>query len=165
MPMSAPRTRVGQLRRKLRAHNRRVLSIVFLSVVSGVALWLASYFVASWLVLLFLSAAIGPEARMPAHFTRVFVIIGAVVFIAAWIEKRLNRHPRPGDKKSSLRLAFDFLFTPSRLLLSLPDNLAAWQNLTDAELRQAIPFIDRIRAARKFPLHSAPVEIPDDRDR
>jgi hypothetical protein len=29
----------------------------------------------------------------------------------------------------------------------------------------AIPFIDRVRAARRFPLQAAPVEIPNDRSR
>jgi hypothetical protein len=147
----------------LRAHNRRVLLVCFFAVIAAGALWLGAYLVSYWLTLLFLSAICGGDARMPAHFNVVFGSAAAIIFAATWVERWLHPHPRPPDKKSRLRVTLDFLFTPARLLFSLRDNLRAWLNLSAAELPVAIAFMDRVRAARKFPLHAMPVEIPDAR--
>lgn len=156
------RTRAGTLRRKLRAHNLQVLSILVLSVIGSVLLWLGGYFFGYWMLLVLATVAHGTEAQMPAQYTKVYAFAAVFVFCAAWVERRLRPDPRPADKKPPLIIALDFVFTPARMLLSLRENAAAWQSLSDSELQQAIAFIDRVKAARRFPVHAAPVEIPDD---
>jgi hypothetical protein len=158
----ADRTRAGALRQKLRAHNLHVLSILFLSVIGSALLWLGAYFFGYWMLLVLVTIAHGTEAQMPPQYTKVYLIVAACAFCAAWIDRRLRPDPRPADKKPPFVIALDFVFTPARMLLSLRDNASAWQSLSDADLQQAIAFIDRVRAVRRFPVHTAPVEIPDD---
>jgi hypothetical protein len=158
-----PRSRVELLRRRLRAHNAQVLLMVGLSLVTSLALWGTAYIAAYWLVLLGLTVAQGPYPQMPRHFNRVLAVVAGVSLLVAWMEKRARqRNERAVDKKPGVEIALEIALLLPRLTLAIPDNLSAWQRLSDDELRQAIAFTDKVRAARRFPVHSAPVEIPDD---
>jgi hypothetical protein len=165
MHLPFSRTRAGRLRRRVRAHNFRVLGSTIFAVVVVIVLWIAAYAACYWLVLLFLTSVVGPYARMPARFSEGFGIVSGLLLAAAWVIRWLHPHPRPPDKKGRLAYALDFLLTLPRLTLGVGQNLSAWQSLRRSDLPAAVQLVDRVREVRKMPLHSLPVEIPDQRRR
>ncbi len=152
---------IDRLRRRVRKHNWQVLAFSFLSLAAAVFLWGALYFVAYWVVLFALTVLRGAEAQMPRGFTAAFALAGLALLAVAVAERRWRVNDRPIDKKPRAVIALDFLLSVPRITLAVQENLSAWVSLTPSELALAAHLVDRVRQARKLPLHAAPLEIPE----
>jgi len=111
------------------------------------------------------TTVLAESARIPSGFGGGFFTVSAVLVLIAWCDQRMFPDQRPPDARSAVEIFGDFLLFVPRLTLAVPANLSAWQALSPAELDAAAQLVVRVIRERKAPLHSAPLEIPNDRAR
>lgn len=153
------------LRARIRRHNWHVAGLSLATLLGAAALWLAAYGIAYWLMLLALSATVGEEAQPLPYFRDCFIGLAATLLFFAWLHRRLNPDERPRDRKTAGEVAFDFVLLIPRMTLAVWGNLSAWLSLNAAELQGASDLLERVRAQKKVPLQTAPIDLPEEKSR
>jgi hypothetical protein len=153
------------LRAHLARHNRHVLGITGVTLLTAALLWLVLYGLAHWLTLFGLTAVRGGEAALPPGFRRGFLLAAAALLAVAWLQRWLFPEHLPPDKKSLGAVLADLALAIPRATLAVWGNLSAWLRLSRAEIRLAADLVDQVARAQRIPLQSAPLLIPDERAR
>ena len=160
-----PREIAASLRAHLARHNARVLLLSAATFAAAILLWTVLYVIAQWLTLLALVAARGEDTPLPRGFPTVFGAAVLCLLAYAWIDRRLTPNDMPRDDKSAGEIAEDFLLAIPRTTLAAWSTLTAWQRLTAHEFALAATFLDRLTREHRVPMHSLPLDIPDEAER
>ena len=168
-PHDAPQLRVvtvegtaRALRREIAGHNRRVALIAVFTLVVAAGLWIVLYAVCAWVLMLALIAIGTERATLPHGFTILYAVTAACAVGYAWIDRHFTPNEIPRDDKSPVEIASDFLLALPRITLAVGGTLRAWLHVSAAECEIAAAFLHRLGEERRLPLHSVPLDIPDE---
>jgi hypothetical protein len=157
----SPREIAAALRLHLAEHNRRATLFAAGMLAVSLLLWLALYFVAHWLTMLFVTVVSEGTAPVPRGVGVVFGAVVASLLAYAWVDRRLRPDERPRDVKPFSEVALDVILGLPRLTLGAWATLTARQHLADAELVQAGEFLARLGATGRLAISTAGYEMPD----
>ncbi|MEI9897380.1 MAG: hypothetical protein WDN28_26880 [Chthoniobacter sp.] len=163
-PVLRVRTPAGTaevLRAHLARHNRRVLALTAATLVAALAAWALLYFVSCWLMVLGFAVFDSPRTRLPHGYGLLFTVTALCAIGYAWIDQRLTPNARPRDKKSFLEIAMEFALAVPNMTLAVGGTLAAWQSLSDEDLREAAELLHRLGEEKRVPMSSVRLQIPD----
>lgn len=150
------------LRLHFAEHNLRVALLSLLTLVASLALWFLLRATARWLSLLTISAVQGTDARLPRSLDSIFLFAAATSLFVAWVDRRMTTDDRARDHKSAAEIVWEILLAIPRSTLAIGATLSAWQHLSRLELTTAATLVARLRAHRRMPLHTLPLEIPEE---
>jgi hypothetical protein len=142
-----------------------VLELSLGTLAVALVAWTALYFIAQWLTLLFLVAAMSEDRPLPDGFTTVFIFIAGCLIAYAWLDRRLTPDERPRDSRSRGEIATDVVLALPRFTIAAWQNLDARQHLTQAELEQAATFLTHLSSAGTLPIAAAGYDLPDPAER
>jgi len=151
------------LRAHFADHNFRVALLTLFTLVAAIALWFLLHAVLGWLSLLAVTTVKGTEARMPAFVEPVFWCGAAALLAAAWIDRRFRPDDRARDHKSAVEIAWEILLAIPRVTLAIGGTLSNWQSLSVHEIKTAAELLQQLMGNHRLPLHSLPLEIPNDK--
>jgi hypothetical protein len=157
----APYEIAGALRVHFAEHNRRATLFAAGMLALSLVLWLALYFVAHWLTMLFVTVVSEGTAPVPRGVAVVFGAVAACLLAYAWVDRRLRPDERPRDVKPIAEVVADVVLGLPRMTLGAWSTFTARQKLTDTELAQAGEFLARLATAGRVPLSTAGYEMPD----
>lgn len=149
------------LRAHLAKHNRWVLVLTAVTSVAALAAWALLYFVSIWMLVLFMATFDIPNAHIPRRFWVLYLVAALCGVAMAWLDSRLSPNARPVDRKHPWEIFMDFLLAVPRMTLAIGGNLAAWQKLSDAELREAAELLHRLGSEKRVPMSGVRLQIPD----
>lgn len=153
------------LRREVAAHNRQVLLIALVTAAFAAILWSLLYGICGWLIILGSTITEQSTFAIPRGFSVVFAFAALCALIYTWIDNRLHAHALPRDDKNAAAIAADFLLALPRITLSIWGTLRAWLWLKGADRTLAAALLHRLQRDRRVPLHSLPVDLPDEPQR
>ncbi|MCE9608770.1 MAG: hypothetical protein K8R23_00940 [Chthoniobacter sp.] len=153
------------LRREVATHNRQVLLIAFFTAFVAALLWSLLYAVCEWLTILATTISEQSEFAIPRGFGVIFAFAALCSLIYTWIDNRLHAHALPRDDKNAAAITADFLLALPRITLSIWGTLRAWLWLDSADHTLAAALLHRLQRDRRVPLHSLPVDLPDEPQR
>lgn len=149
------------LRRHFAQHNRRVWLLLAFSLCALAILWAGLYAAAYWLTLLALSVSGGIDAGIPQSFSTRFILVAALLCVAAFFADALFRKPRLKDRNTPTGVLWDFLLAVPRATLSLPNTMRAFHRLDARELGVAWELLQVIEQQRRLEWAKVPLHVPD----
>lgn len=127
----------GVFRAHFARHNRQVLALTAITLVTAILLWGVAYIVIYWVALFAMTVAQGLEAHLPASFLPAFIAYAIGLCLIGWMAQKLWPDYFLRDKKSAFEIFMDFVLAAPRVTLAVWGNLSAWQSLDDDELLEA----------------------------
>ncbi len=155
----------ASLRRHFAAHNRRVVLLLFLSIVLVVVGWMLCYAFALWLILMVRTlAAPLDSAGVPTRFPLLFALASLLLVAGLRLARRQNIE-RPVDRIRWWQHLAQVVLALPAATLSVWGTFTAYQFLKPHEIESAWHLLRRIHRDRRLPIQFVPQEIPDEEER
>ncbi len=165
MQQRASRKLAESLREHMVRHNWQVLGFTLLTTGTSILLWAILYGGVYWLLLLVRTSASVTDWVPVRSYTLVFGAVAGALLFAAWFDRTVAGSERVPDHRPMAEIFLDLVLAVPRTTLAIWGNLSAWQWLDREELDYAAALVERVVREKDVPLHSTPLDIPDDRTR